>query len=227
MNPTKPRNALVVGGYGALGSAIAERLAADGFQVLRSSRHPRGEADAVVLDPTQFASMPQFDAICWAQGANINDAADSFTDEGLLGLFEANVATVASQLRDLLAAGRIRPGASLVVLSSIWEQVARPGKYSYTITKAAVGGLVRAAAMDLAAQRIRINAVLPGVVDTPMTRAMLSAEQIADVENATGHQRMVTAAEVAAAVASLADPRNGISGQSLLVDLGYTIGRTI
>ncbi|MBA3019905.1 SDR family NAD(P)-dependent oxidoreductase [Propionicimonas sp.] len=218
---------LVIGGFGALGSAIAERLASDGFRVLRASRAPRGESDAIVLDPSDYGSLPILDVVCWAQGANVNDSATNFTDDNLAGLFAANVATIASQLRDLLAAGRIRDGASLVVISSIWEQIARPGKFSYTITKAAVGGLVRAAATDLADRGIRVNAVLPGVVDTPMTRAMLSPDQIAGVEDATGYRRMVTAADVADAVASLARGSNGISGQSLLVDLGFTIGRTI
>jgi enoyl-[acyl-carrier-protein] reductase (NADH) len=64
-------------------------------------------------------------------------------------------------------------------------------------------------------------------VDTPMTHAMLGSDQVAAVEGASGHGRMVTATEVADAVAALVGPSGGITGQSVLVDLGFTIGRTI
>lgn len=218
---------LVVGGFGALGSAISALLASQGWNVLRSSRQVHPEQGAVVLGPDTISTLPVLDAVCWAQGVNVNDAADSFTDADLDQLLEANVTVPARQLRDLVAAGRVREGASLVLLSSIWEQVARPGKFSYTVTKAAVGGLVRAAALDLADRGIRVNAVLPGVVDSPMTRSMLSAEQLATVSDATGHARMVRPEEVAAAVAALVNSETGITGQSLLVDLGFTVARRI
>lgn len=221
------RTVLVVGGFGALGSAISEYLSAAGWTVLRSSRERRPEPGAVVLDSATLTTLPVLDGVCWAQGANVNDAADTFTDADLDRLIEANVTVPARQLRDLVAAGRVREGGSLVLLSSIWEQVARPGKFSYTVTKAAVGGLVRAAALDLAGRRIRVNAVLPGVVDSPMTRSMLSEEQLTAVTGATGSGRMVSPDEIAASVASLLDGQTGVTGQSLLVDLGFTIARSI
>ncbi len=227
MNVSAPRFALVVGGYGDLGTAISDRLRRDGYRLVRASRRERPDVEAVVLDPAGLEGLPVFDAVCWAQGANVNDAVDGFDDADLAALFDANVAGVARQLRDLLAAGRISDGASLVVISSIWQRIARPGKFSYTVTKAAVGGLVRAAAMDLAPRGIRVNAVLPGVVDTQMTRAMLSADQVAAVEDATGHGRLTSMAEVADAVSSLLSPTSGITGQSLLVDLGFSVGRSL
>jgi 3-oxoacyl-[acyl-carrier protein] reductase len=227
MNRATSRFALVVGGYGDLGTAISDRLRRDGYQLLRASRRERSDVEAVVLDRLGLEVLPVFDAVCWAQGVNVNDAVDGFEEADLSALFDANVAVVARQLRDLLAAGRISDGASLVVISSIWQQVARPGKFSYTVTKAAVGGLVRAAAMDLAPRGIRVNAVLPGVVDTEMTRDMLSVDQLEAVGKATGHGRLTSAAEVADAVASLLSPTSAITGQSLLVDLGFSLGRQL
>jgi NAD(P)-dependent dehydrogenase (short-subunit alcohol dehydrogenase family) len=224
---TSDRTALVVGGYGMLGTAIAELLAADGWTVLRSSRQPRPEHDSVVLDALTIPELPVLDAVCWAQGANVNDAADSFTDDDLGRLLDANVVVPARQLRDLVRAGRLRDGGSVVLISSIWEQVARAGKFSYTISKAAVGGLVRAAALDLADRGIRVNGVLPGVVDSPMTRSMLSPAQLEQVAEASGHNRLVTAAEVANVVVALCAAGSGVTGQSLLVDLGFTVARRI
>lgn len=224
MSGVEPRTALVVGGFGGLGTAIAAALSGRGDQVLRASRHPRPDDGAVVLDEARLADLPELDVVCWAQGANVNDSVTGFTDEDLAALWEANVASVARQLRGLVVAERLRDGAALVVVSSIWQRVARPGKFSYTVTKAALGGLVRAAAMDLAPRGIRVNAVLPGVVDTAMTRAVLSPEQIATVEASTGHGRMVEASDVASAVLSLSEPTGGVTGQSVVVDLGFSDG---
>ena len=223
------RVALVVGGFGALGTAISEQLASDGARVLRTSRHPDPDApDAMVLDEDSAPRLPVLDAVVWAHGVNVNDRADAHDADDLTRTFEINVALVARQLRLLLTAGRIADGAKLVVLSSIWEVVARPGKFSYTVSKAAVGGLVRAAALDLAPRGILVNAVLPGVVDTPMTRAMLSNEQIDVVAGATGFGRMVMPEDVASVVAYLCSPRNtGVTGQSVVVDLGFSIGRLV
>jgi NAD(P)-dependent dehydrogenase (short-subunit alcohol dehydrogenase family) len=143
-------------------------------------------------------------------------------------MLDVNVVLVARQLQGLLAAGRLRDGGAVVVLSSIWEQIARPGKFSYAVSKAAVGGLVRAAAADLAPRGIRVNAVLPGVVDTAMTRAMLSPGQVAAVEGATGAGRMVLPEDVATVVSFLTGPAAaGMTGQSVVVDLGFTVVRPL
>jgi len=221
--------ALVVGGFGVLGSAIAAKLEAAGARVLRASRSPHaGVTGAIMLDDDAFQGLPVLQAVVWAQGVNLNDRADTHESEDFSRMFEINVALVARQLRTLMAAKRLARDARLVVLSSIWEDVARPGKFSYTVSKAAVGGLVRAAAQDLAPQGILVNAVLPGVVDTPMTRAMLSPAQIERVESATGFGRMVTPEDVASLVGYLCSQHNtGVTGQSIVVDLGFSLGHLV
>ncbi|MBU4335795.1 MAG: SDR family oxidoreductase, partial [Actinobacteria bacterium] len=205
------------------------RLRADGIRVLSSSRTPRSDdPDAVVLDDAALAVLPELDTVVWAHGINVNDAVDTMAVDDLERMLDVNVVLVARQLQGLLAAGRLRDGGSVVVLSSIWEQIARPGKFSYAVSKAAVGGLVRAAAADLAPRGIRVNAVLPGVVDTAMTRAMLSPGQVAAVEGATGSGRMVLPEDVANVVSSLTGPAAaGMTGQSVVVDLGFTVVRPL
>jgi len=226
-------NALVFGGSGAIGAATAAKLTASGAHVLTTSR-VTGAADLVIDPMSNSASLsllegiPAADAVIWAQGANLNDSAQSVDAEAFRDLVDANVTFVAATLGHLVRHGRLAPAASLVVVSSIWEEIARPGKFSYGITKAAVGGLVRAAAADLAVDGHRINAVLPGVTDTPMTREMLSAEQVGAVEGATGFGRLVSLDEVVAAIVWLcSDESSGISGQSLKVDLGFTSVRSL
>jgi 3-oxoacyl-[acyl-carrier protein] reductase len=82
---------------------------------------------------------------------------------------------------------------------------------------------VRAASADLATAGHLVNAVLPSVTDTPMTRAMLSDEQVQRVAAATGLGRLTSLDDVAEAVAWLCSPANtGVTGQSIPVDLGFS-----
>jgi NAD(P)-dependent dehydrogenase (short-subunit alcohol dehydrogenase family) len=109
------------------------------------------------------------------------------------------------------------------MVSSIWQERARGNKLSYTVTKAAVGGLVRSASVDLGEQGHLVNGVLPGVLDTPMTAANLAPEQIAAVANMTPLGRLPDLDTLAELICFLCSPENNsITGQSIAVDLGMS-----
>lgn len=226
-------HALVFGASGAIGSAIADTLAAAGFTVHGTSR--AGAGDTIALDPigapdglAALDALPALDAVVWAQGANRNDAAATVQRDGFEAVMAANVTYVVVTLARLLQSDRLARPARMVVISSIWEQVARSGKFSYTVSKAAIGGLVRAASIDLAADGHLINAVGPSVTDTPMTRSMLSDDQIAGVAGQTGFGRLTSLNDVAGLTAHLCSTANtGVTGQSIAVDLGFSHARAL
>tara|TARA_R110002012_G_C11677044_1_gene613909 strand:- start:21778 stop:22434 length:657 start_codon:yes stop_codon:yes gene_type:complete len=212
----------------------------DGWAVTAVTRAPRPPGGApgtwVTLDaslhPIAGSALEEngpFDAVCWAQGANISDSIYSADEDAALDLYRTNCLFVVTTLRQLLAASMLRPqGARLCVVSSIWQNRARQNKLSYAMTKAAIGGLVRSASADLGADGHLINAVLPGVLDTPMTRAALSADQIAAIGEATLFDALPTPQAVASTIAFLCSSRNtGITGQSIAVDLGYSHVRIV
>ena len=220
---------LLFGAGGALGSAIGAHLLGQGFTLHTAggstlpgaaSHHPLSY-DAPV-EASTFAGLPSLDAVIWAQGLNCSDTVASFKSADLQRLLQGNVLFVASSIQALLAAGRLRMGCRLVVVSSIWQLESRPGKFSYTVSKAALQGLVKSCALDLGPRGIVINAVLPGVVDTPMTRAHLSAEQIAAITAQSALGRLPQPADIAEAVGFLASSANRvITGQFLTVDAGF------
>lgn len=220
-------SALLFGAGGALGSAIHSTLAARGYQLLTAgARSGPGSHIQLPYDepPPQdvFASLPALEAVVWAQGLNCSDAITGFELSDLQRLWQANVVFIAATLAALLEAGKLQAGCRLVVVSSIWQLESRPGKFSYTISKAALQGLVKSCALDLGERGILINAVLPGVVDTPMTRTHLSAEQIDAITAQSALHRLATPADIAEAVAFLASPANrAITGQFLTVDAGF------
>lgn len=233
MGPADVSHALVFGASGAIGGAIADRLRGARFTVHGTSREGGGET--IALDPIDAPAglaalddLPPLDAVVWAQGANRNDAAATVERDGFETVMAANVTYVVVTLAHLLRAQRLARPARMVVISSIWEQIARPGKFSYTVSKAAIGGLVRAASVDLASDGHLINAVGPSVTDTPMTRSMLSSDQIDGVAGQTGFGRLTSLGDVAGLTAHLCSPANtGVTGQSIAVDLGFSHARSL
>lgn len=224
----------MVGASGAIGSAIVDGARTRGWNVLTAGRGSAVPSPDVVydIDAGGFSPLTEagpFDAVCWAQGANLADSPASFEAESHLALYKANVMTVAHGLSQLVQQQMLAPsGARLCIISSVWQEQARAERFSYVITKSAVGGLVRAASADLAPAGHLMNAVLPGVIDTPMARHMLAETQIAKVEAMTGAGRLADMESVVAATLFLLSPENrAITGQSVAVDLGFGIVRAL
>ena len=116
-------------------------------------------------------------------------------------------------------------GGSLVFISSVMAFAGSPGAAAYSLSKAALHGLGRTLAIELAPRNIRVNSVAPGFVKTPMferVSAMWSAEQRARVE-ADHPLGLGAPGDVANACAFLlADTGRWITGSVLVVDGGYT-----
>lgn len=228
-------NALVFGGRGALGEAICRRLRDDGAEVIATTSQPTPAGENpdghrwIQVDPQAdpglggLDDLPLLDAVVWAQGVNASDSVTGFDADVFAAVIEANVTFIARTLARLLELDRLATPARLCILSSIWQEQARTVKFSYTVSKAAVAGLVRSCAADLGPRQVLVNAVLPGVVDTPMTHANLASEQIDAICSASALARLATPEDIAAAVAFLVGPTNGaITGQSLIVDAGFS-----
>lgn len=223
-------SALVFGGGGQIGAACVETLRSQGFDVTATGR--TAGADIAAYDPlADKLALPgegAFDAIVWAQGANLNDSIVNFDLERHRAIYDANVTFVLESMNALLIAERLARGARLCVISSVWQTAARPSKLSYMVSKAALQGLVQSAATDLAERGILVNAVLPGALDTPMTRANLTSEQIERLAGMTKFNRLAALGDVAALVAFLCSPANtSITGQFVAVDLGFQNARLV
>jgi NAD(P)-dependent dehydrogenase (short-subunit alcohol dehydrogenase family) len=170
----------------------------------------------------ELADEPPFDSVCWAQGANMSDSIREFDSAAHLELYRVNCLYVLESMAALVGARMLSAsGARLCIVSSIWQEQARPNKLSYTMSKAAVGGLVRAASVDLAAHGHLVNAVLPGALDTPMTRAQLTSAQIESMKRLTPFNRLPDLNTLIELILFLcSDSNSSISGQSISVDLG-------
>lgn len=114
-------------------------------------------------------------------------------------------------------------GGSIVNCASTAGIVGAPFVPAYVAAKHGVFGLTKAAALEYARQGIRVNAVCPGIIETPMTRKGLTPEIKAKLLEESPIGRIGTAAEIAAAVLWLCDASCGfLTGQAIAVDGGWT-----
>ena len=225
---------LIFGGTGALGAAIAAKYEANGYQIIYGVRSITNPANQFQLPLTEgpvpgLLKGELFDTVIFAQGANNNDSVINHSPDDLNRLFEANVSFISTTAKALMLHNLIKQKAKIVILSSFWEQITRGEKMSYTVTKAAVGGLVRSMAVDLGnAKGILVNGLLPGVVDSPMARGLLKPEQIENVQWQTPGHKMIIPTDVANAAYLLGcEDNTAISGQSVFVDYGFTVSRSL
>ena len=225
---------LLFGASGAIGGAVAKRFSSEGYSVSSVGRKLPNDCSRDYFEWSgsemdigsfieRLSGSPPFDAICWAQGTNLNDDIFTVAIDAHREIYHSNVEYIILSLQALLNQGLVKDGARLCVISSIWQNVTRNNKFSYGITKSALQSLVLSLSADLAKNNILINAVLPGAIDTPMTRQNLTEEQIINIANQTDHGRLVNLKDIANAVWMLNSPNNtAVTGNFLTVDLGFS-----
>jgi 3-oxoacyl-[acyl-carrier protein] reductase len=224
---------LLFGASGAIGNGMCSQFNKQGWDVVsvtRTLRENPVNSRVIVIDPLDekydpaiFDTAAPYSAVIWAQGANLNDSVYTVNAEENIDLYRANCLFIVITLRTILDRRLLAPGARLCVISSIWQTIARQNKLSYGMTKAALQGLVLSAAADLGKDGYLINAILPGALDTPMTRQNLTPEQIDLLQSATLFGRLPTPADVSSLAFFLcSDANTSITGQSIAVDLGFS-----
>jgi len=226
------RTALVTGAGRVLGRAIAVALAQAGADVTAVSRT---EADLETLaerralpcdvtDPDALAALPDADILVASAGTNVPEPfleVEPETFDRILGLnLRATFFTAQAVARGMAARGR----GSIVLVSSQMGHVGAPNRTVYCASKHAIEGLTKALAVELAPQGVRVNAVAPTYIRTPMTAPFFQDDAFrAATEAAIPLGRIGEPADVAGAVVFLCSPAARlVTGTSLVVDGGYT-----
>jgi NAD(P)-dependent dehydrogenase (short-subunit alcohol dehydrogenase family) len=235
------RTVLVTGGAGGIGLATAERFASEGARVViadRDAEHAHGVVAQVkhagapdawafpcdVSDPAQVAS-------CVADAIARSGSLDVVVNNAGLMTFKSIVDLTRDDWQrvlgvDLLGAFffiqqaflHMKPGGAVVNVASIHAVETEPMVAPYAAAKSALVSLTRSAALEGKPRGIRVNAVLPGAVDTPMLWNNPNVK--AGVEK-IDHADVGAPADIAAAIAYLAsDDAKFVQGAALVVDGG-------
>ena len=241
--------AVVTGGGSGIGAAIARRLAAGGHTVAIWDLN-LASAEAVVAELggglALAVDVASWDAVEAATEATVkslgvpsvlvNNAGGrtpmpllEMTPEqwrrelsvNLDGVFYCTLAVA----REMVKRGS---GGAIVNMASIAAYIGGASRPGYTASKAGVVGLTRASAMDLADHGIRVNAVAPGAIATPMTAPLRESPGADDFVSYTPAARFGQPSEIAEVVAFLVGPgASFMTGSIVTADGGFTLGRRI
>lgn len=227
---TEPFHALVTGSSSGIGLAVSAALLDAGWRVTGLDR-----AEPVLTSPS-FAAR-QLDLLDGAALetalADLSDLTGVVHSAGIMrtGRIDQDCRADANMMWALhvgvamtlgrVLAPKLRDQRGRIVVLSSRGALGRPGRSAYAATKAALNGLVRSWALELAEREITANLVAPGATDTPMLTDPSRGEP-AVVQNPIG--RMIRPEEVAAAVVFLlSEPAGAITGQTLHVCGGSSL----
>jgi 2-keto-3-deoxy-L-fuconate dehydrogenase len=232
--------ALVTGGASGIGAAVVRELQSAGARVAALDLHPEGAAEgslAVMADvaddesvrrgiETMSRAFGRIDIVVNNAGIGAQGTVEDNDDDEWHRVFDINVVGMVRVSRAALPHLRRSPSAAIVNTCSIAATAGLPQRALYSATKGAVLSLTRAMAADHLAEGIRVNCVNPGTAATPWVERLLESSADPGAERAAlaarqPHGRLVSAEEVAGAVAYLASPRSGsTTGVALAVDGG-------
>jgi NAD(P)-dependent dehydrogenase (short-subunit alcohol dehydrogenase family) len=190
------KTAFVTGGTGGIGSAICERFAREGAQVVAADLAPPAElperVEFIAYDVTDedicrntfnelAARWDKLDILVNAAGIEIEKTIEDTTLEEWNRIFAINVTGMFLTSKYALPLVRKSAAASIINFGSYDGYIADPGLAAYCATKGAVHALTRAMACDHGPEGIRVNAICPGYVDTPMLQSFFG--ESGDIES--------------------------------------------
>jgi NAD(P)-dependent dehydrogenase (short-subunit alcohol dehydrogenase family) len=224
------RVAVVTGAAGGIGSATCDVLREQGWRVIAVDRKPIDHPDAIQVDVSDaemvastFASLERVDGLVNNAAIQLKKALVDTTVEEWDEVWASNLRSAFVCLKALTPQLSVSSGA-VVNVSSVHATATSSSVTAYAASKGGLVAFTRAAAIELAPNGIRVNAVLPGAIDTPMLQEGFAGSTVgpATLIERTPLGRLGQPSEVAEAIAFLLDPNRAafITGQTLVADGG-------
>lgn len=244
-----PRTALVTGAAGGIGSATVLKFSEAGWKVIAVDRAARPEKFPAAIHYIQAdISLPEELEKIYAQARQVTESLDALVNNAGIQIAKPLLETSAEEWDSVMASNlrsvflgvklaypllKTAGGGAIVNMSSVHAVQTSANIAAYAASKGGLLALTRAMAIEFAPDNIRVNAILPGAVDTPMLHAGLSrghvgsgslVERLDNLARKTVIGRVGKPEEIASAIYFLADSKQSsfMTGQALVVDGGAT-----
>jgi len=242
----KTKVAIVTGGARGIGLGAAKNLVGRGYKVCVCSRHEKEVKSAVkklgknsfgmVVDVSQEAEWKKLtkevmkkwgrvDALVNNAGILLQKDIMNTSVEDLMSILNVNLVGAFLGMKAVMPIMKKQKGGRIVNTASIAALKGYMYLSAYCASKAALVGLTRVAAMEFAPFGIRVNAVCPGAVDTPMTAGMMDNKKVAEATlSGIPLHRIGTPAEIGAVIGFLADEESSfVTGAAYVADGGNIV----
>ena len=239
---------LITGAAGGIGRASVDLFAQKGWRVIGVDRSDFGEFPQNGLFIRSDISLPEAMEFIIERAKAFTDSLDALVNNAAVQVAKPLVQTTVEEWDAVMAANlrsvflgvklahpllKAAGGGSIVNVSSVHAVQTSANIAAYAASKGGLLALTRAMSIEFAPDNIRVNAILPGAVDTPMLRAGLGRghvgsgdmqERLDNLARKTVNGRVGTPAEIANAIYFLADGEQSsfMTGQAMIVDGGAT-----
>jgi NAD(P)-dependent dehydrogenase (short-subunit alcohol dehydrogenase family) len=241
------KNILVTGATSGLGLFLCESLLKNYYSVIALGRDEskikifqtgcyKDSFKFISIDLVDFERYPEIfdsalngrklDGFVHCAGIEETLPLTLYTPKKIQNIFNINVFSGIELLRFFSKKQYSNDGSSVVFFSSVMGELGQPGKIGYCATKSAILGIVRSSALELAKRGIRVNAISPGVVNTPMSQKLFSQidEYNIDIIKKM-HPLGIGQVEdvIPFIIFLLTDGSKWITGQNFKIDGGYSV----
>lgn len=249
MTEKESRILLITGAAGGIGRATVEIFSQKGWRVIGVDRSPRYDAfpeDGIYIQAD--ISLPEKIEEIYEKASSYTDTLDAVVNNAAVQIAKPLIDTtadewdmvMASNLRSVFLGAKLaypllkaRGGGAIVNVSSVHAVATSANIAAYAASKGGLLALTRAMAIEFAPDEIRVNAILPGAVDTPMLRAGFNRghlgegdvlDRLENLARKTVNGRVGQPEEIARSIYFLADSTQSsfMTGQALIVDGGAT-----
>lgn len=240
----KGKTVLVTGSSSGIGKAIAQQCAMAGATCIITARNEKrlqltlesleGDGHQMILADLSLEhnikdlvdKLPQINGLVCCAGVVETKLLKFCEDDDMMSLFQTNAFSTIRIIRMLVQQKKLQKGSSIVLISSISGiKCGYIGGSMYGATKGALEGFSKATALELASQKIRVNTITPGMIETPILNdSEIDTDSLEKDKLKYPMKRYGMPEEVGyASVYLLSDATSWITGTSLLIDGGYTL----
>ena len=236
--------AVVTGGTKGIGLAVVKRLLSNGYKVHNLDIEPSETGIFHQCDVSDVSAVQScINAICEQSkridvlvsnaGKHLSANIESTDEQTLDALFALNVKGAYAAVQSVLPSMKAQNSGAIILVASDQAIIGKQNSFAYNLTKHALASMAKTTALDYASFNIRVNAVCPGTIETPLFHNAIDAycaksgankaEIVAEEASLQPLNRLGQADEVAALVSFLAsDDASFITGSLQSIDGGYT-----